>query len=140
MQKLDLNPPRKTLRQFGFAALFGFGLIALLAWWQWQASVTLVLAFLVLGVLLAVEAALDLGFSILLRPVYVLMTLIAIPIGFVVTHVLLGLIYFVLFTAFGLFFRLRGKDPLDRAWDPHAKSYWHERKRQRTPASYLRLY
>ena len=31
---LDLNPDRRTLRHFGFFALGGFGLLALLAWFE----------------------------------------------------------------------------------------------------------
>ena len=39
-----------------------------------------------------------------------------------------------------LFFKLTGRDKLKLKPDPDAKSYWHVRTEQRTPASYLRPY
>ena len=138
MLKLDLRPPRGNLIQFGWIALFGFGLFAALAHWKWGAPSWLSLGLAGLGLAMAACAAV--GAIAVIRPVYIGMIFIAMPIGFVVTHVLLGGIYYVLFTPVALFFKLRGKDPLDRRWDPAARTYWHARERQRTPGSYLRLY
>ena len=138
MLKLDLNPPRKTLIQFGWIALFGFGLFAGLARWKWGAADWLFYSLLGLGLVMAACAAL--GMTRAIRPVFIAMVMLAIPIGFVVTHVLLAAIYYVLFTPVAVFFRLTGRDPLHRAWDANAKSYWNVRQRQRSPASYFRLY
>ena len=33
--QIDLNPDTRTLRQFGWIALLGFGLLATLAWNEW---------------------------------------------------------------------------------------------------------
>jgi hypothetical protein len=52
--------------------------------------------------------------------------------------ILLGLIYYGMFTPVGLAFRVAGRDPLHRKLDRAAKSYWQVRAR--SPASYLRLY
>ena len=35
MIEIQLDPDEKTLRQFGFIALFGMGAIATLAWFEW---------------------------------------------------------------------------------------------------------
>lgn len=140
MLALDLHPPKKTLRQFATIAVVGFGAFAALAHWKWGAPSYVVWGLLGLGIWLGIEAGLDLVERGATRPVFVLMTLVAIPIGFVVSHLLLGSIYFLLFTPVALFFKLRGKDPLQRAWDAKATSYWHTRERPRSPASYFRLH
>ena len=78
-----------------------------------------------------------------LLPIYVLMMLIAIPIGFVISIVLLRLIYYLLFTPMALWFRIRGRDTMNRRLDPDRDSYWQDHRdisRPRTPSSYLRLY
>ncbi|MHC4851649.1 MAG: SxtJ family membrane protein, partial [Planctomycetota bacterium] len=76
----------------------------------------------------------------LVWPVFVLLMLIAVPIGYVVSAILLRLIYYLLFTPIALWFRLTGKDAMQRRFEPEADSYWTDRKDRRDPASYLRLY
>ncbi len=45
----------------------------------------------------------------------------------VVSPVVMGLLYFGLFTPMGAAMRLFGWDAMKRAWDPAAKSYWSRR-------------
>ncbi|MBF0212491.1 MAG: hypothetical protein HQM00_02870 [Magnetococcales bacterium] len=40
------------------------------------------------------------------------------------TPVIMGVIFFVVITPFALFFRLTGKDPLKRKFQPELPSYW----------------
>jgi hypothetical protein len=75
-----------------------------------------------------------------LRPLYVVLTALALPIGFVVSHVLMALIYYGLITPIGLYFRLRGRDPLKRKLDPQATSYWDAREPVRDRARYFRQF
>lgn len=48
-------------------------------------------------------------------------------IGGVVTTVILGAVFFLLFAPIGILFRLIGKDHLERKWDKAARTYWHAR-------------
>ena len=61
------------------------------------------------------------------RPFYVGLTALTFPIGWVVSHVVLGLVYYGLFTPLALVFRLMKRDELHCALDPEAKTYWHKR-------------
>jgi hypothetical protein len=45
----------------------------------------------------------------------------------VVSPVVMGLLYFGLFTPMGVAMRLFGWDAMKRTWDPAAKSYWSPR-------------
>jgi hypothetical protein len=78
-----------------------------------------------------------------LRPIYVVLMCITLPIGFVVSAVLLRVIYYLVITPMALWFKIRGRDAMNRRLDPEADSYWLDHRdvtRPRVPASYFRLY
>ena len=141
MLKLDLNPAPRVLRQFAIFAIVGLPLLAglvlrLLSAWSWSHP-----AFLLTGALgLAQAVLLSAGQGFLSRWLYVGLTTMALPIGFVVSHVLMAAIYYLLITPIGLVFRCIGRDVMGRKLDPQRSSYWHDRGPQRPPASYFRLY
>ena len=138
MLKLNLRPSEKELRQFSYISLAGFPLLAWLL-----LHVTLGLSSGVVWSVVAVgPVVLVLGMirPKLVWPVYVGLMLVALPIGFVVSTILLRLIYYLLFTPIALWFRLSGKDAMHRRFEPEADSYWTDHKGGRDPASYLRLY
>ncbi|MDP6930749.1 MAG: SxtJ family membrane protein [Planctomycetota bacterium] len=139
MIKLDLKPKNETVRQFGWIALFGFPLAGL-ALTQWPGSLPINTLWVLVGLGVACGLAAVANVPVILRPIYLAMTLLAFPIGLMISTVLLSTIYFLLFTPVGLFFRLTGKDPLERRIDPSAPTYWRTRGAQRAPSSYLRLY
>ncbi len=60
----------------------------------------------------------------LTRYIYVTLTALTLPVGFVVSLVLMGVFYFGLITPLGLVFRLIGRDILCRRFDPEARTYW----------------
>ena len=57
-----------------------------------------------------------------------------------VTHVLLTLVYAVAFIPIGLAMRFVGYDPLKRRLDPQAGTYWLERRRIRDVTGYFRQF
>jgi multisubunit Na+/H+ antiporter MnhG subunit len=63
-----------------------------------------------------------------LRPLYVGLTAISLPIGFVVSHLLMAIVFYGLLTPIALFFRMIGRDALQRRLEPSAKSYWQQRR------------
>lgn len=123
--EIDWNPGRRQLRVFGLSAL--------------AASVVLAGVFLLLWGLAPVWAIVVLaaGAAILLcslvapgpaRIVYIALSAIGLPIGFVVSFLLLAVFYFLLLTPIALLFRLIGRDPLHRRFDRGEDSYWIARK------------
>lgn len=147
MIKLDLKPKPRILRQFAWAALIALPLLAGLftrgdaRWWQlgsWNWSHPAVLV--TLGVAVVQLLACVAGFRWLTLGLYVVLTLVAFPIGFVLSHLLMGVIYYLVITPIGLCFRLIGRDPLGKRLDPSRPSYWHERGTPRPADSYFKLY
>ncbi len=129
MLDIDLRPDDRRLRQFGFIALAGFGALATMAWFE-----RLVFAFglgearlPVAGVLAGLgllSALLSLVCPRANRPLYVGLTLLALPVGYVVSYLLMGVLFYLLITPVGLFFKMIGRDPLHRRFDREAGSYW----------------
>ena len=138
MLKIDFNPPKDQLCQFGTIGLAGFTLIGAVATLQFGAPPVVGHIALALAAALGLLGAMEVTAPI--KPIYVGMMIIAWPIGMTLSLVMLALIYYGMFTPVAVFFRLTGRDPLARKLDPNAKSYWWVRETQRTPASYLRLY
>ena len=118
--QINTDPTRRQLNQFGFIWLgfvAFFGVIAffklgnpLLARGLWVAAVVVT----VVGWI----------FPRFMRWVFLGMSYLAFPIGFVVSHVVLAVVYYLVLTPIGLLTRLFGYDSMKRRFDPEAKSYW----------------
>jgi len=145
MVELNLRPDARTLRQFGWIALGGFGLLALLAWNGW-----LVFAHLGEGVRAPVAAALaalaggsaffSLVFPKANLPVYLGLTILAFPIGFVLSYLIMATLFYVVIAPIGLLLRLVGQDPLDRRFLPRSKTYWLDARLERPRESYFKQF
>jgi uncharacterized membrane protein YhdT len=137
MIKLELNPTDEQLSQFGWIALIGFPLVGYVITNSFGLGPTLLY---VLGGIGIATLLLSLVKPRLILPVFLGMSLIAVPIGFVISWVLMALVYYGLFTPVGLLFRLTGRDKLHKHPDPDAKTYWHDHGPQRSPASYFQMH
>ena len=62
-----------------------------------------------------------------MRLVFVGMSYLAWPIGFVISHVVLAMVYYLVLTPIGLLTRLFGYDSMKKSFNRDATSYWVER-------------
>ena len=144
--EIDWKPSEKHLRGFGTACVVAFGAFG--AWAMWRhsifgASLSPASAFrvaLALWALALVCGALRLAAPMWLRPLYVGMMAVSFPIGLVMSHVVVGIVFFGVVTPIALVFRLRGHDPLQRKFDRSATTYWTRRHPVADPARYLRQF
>ena len=136
MIQLDLHPDIRKLRQFGWVGLPGFAAFAAMSWFKF-ANPT---AAMVFGVLALLVPLIGLVAPKFLRIPYVVLTVLAYPVGFVVSHLVLGLIFYGIFTPLGLWFRLLKRDPLKRSMTPDEESYWEERPPARPARDYYRQF
>ncbi|MDZ7361455.1 MAG: SxtJ family membrane protein [candidate division KSB1 bacterium] len=72
-------------------------------------------------------ALLGLIAPILLKPIYKIWMSFAVVMGFIMTRVILTIVYFGLFTPMALAAKLFGKDLLKQRWDKSATTYWEKR-------------
>ena len=132
--EVNWNPPAKQLRSFGWICLVAFGAIG--AWVRYRHSLfgfdlraeTAVTTSGILWGIAALSAMLAALAPKGLRPLHVLLTAITLPIGMVVSHVLMAVLYYGLFTPVALIFRVMGRDALERRFEPDAATYWSRRK------------
>jgi hypothetical protein len=74
------------------------------------------------------------------RPVYVAWMIVAFPIGWLVSHLLLASIFFLVFTPIGWLLRATGHDAMKRKKNDSQSSYWETRPTPRKPADYFRQF
>lgn len=132
--EVNRDPTVRELRQFGFVWLAFLLLFAGLARWRFD-SPRVAAALAVLAVLVPVIGWVAPRF---MRWVFVGLSLVAFPIGFVVSHLVLALVYYGVITPIGLAMRAFGHDAMCRRLDPAASSYWVERERTTDPKRHFR--
>lgn len=120
MMEINWNPSRKELRQFGFLCLVFFGGLAALRYHR----AGLTTGVEVLAAAAAIGGILGAVAPQLLKWVFVGWIVAVFPIGWTVSHVLLGAIFFFVLTPIGLLVRAFGHDPMNRTLDRNAKTYW----------------
>jgi hypothetical protein len=143
--QLDLDPPQRLLRQFGFIACGAFSLLALCAWQQWlmfDADLGAARAP-VAGALVALGAG-SLLFS-LVAPranwaLYVGLSVVTYPIGFVLSYVIMGLLFYGIVAPTGLLMRLAGRELMPLGFERERASYWLESRPPRPAESYFKQF
>ena len=145
MVQINFDPDDRTLRQFGWIALVGFGFVAAIAWTE-----VLIFSFglgaakpWVAGIFAGLaggSALFGLVYPKANKPIFVGISLLTFPIGFVLSYVIMGTLFFGLIAPVAIFFKLTGRDPLRRRYDPDAPSYWTDARPARANASYFKQF
>lgn len=118
--EINKNPSRRDLMIFGLLFLAFAAIVGALFEWRTHAPGAARAVWIAGG---AITALFFLA-PPLRKPIYLGWSYVTFPIGFVLSHVILGFVYYVVFTIGGLGMRLAGKDPMTRKFDKAAKSYW----------------
>jgi hypothetical protein len=140
------DPSARQLRQFGAIGLLVLGALGASAYWR--ASV--------LGISLSADAATTTAYALwgaagacgllaavappALKWAFLGLSIVALPIGFVLSYVLLFSLYYFLFTPLGLGMRVFGWDPMMKKIDKDAASYWIRRGPPAPPRRYFNQY
>jgi hypothetical protein len=130
------RPTVRILRQFAGIWIVFFGATAIVQEVQaGRRTVAMVLALVALTI-----GPLGLVWPKVIKPIFLAWMLIAFPIGWVVSHAVLWLLYFGLFTPIAWIFRVRGRDELRLEPDPSASSYWVRKPSALDKSQYLRQF
>lgn len=131
--RINHQPNPSQLRVFAGAWLLFFGTLAAFTWVKDQRVAAMWLA--AGAVAIPVTGLLAPAW---LRLVYLGMCYATWPIGWVVSHAILALVYYVVLTPIGLTLRVFRYDPLSRRFDRSAESYWKARGVAPPPERYFR--
>ncbi len=134
---INTNPSVSQLRQFAciflraYCAVAGYVLFVRqnqisAAWVLWGAAV--------------VSEIVGLLAPKVVKPFFVGSMYATFPIGWVVSHVLLLIAFYLVLTPLGLIVRIFSHDPMTRKFDRGAKSYWIARKPALDSKRYFKQY
>ena len=134
--EINWRPSAKELRVFAILLVIFAGVVA------WVLASRLDAHVLGLSVLAVAVGLTGLGLAVprLIWPVYVVWMAAALPIGWVVSHVVMAAVFYLVITAIGLIMRGCGRDPMQRRFDPSAHTYWKPRPEENETARYFRQF
>jgi hypothetical protein len=133
---IQFDPSRKTLRQFaGLWLVFFTGLAA----WEYFGRAHPTFA-LILAILAVTVGPLGLIAPKALRPIYVGWMVLAFPIGWTISRVILAAMFYGVFTPVALIFRLIGRDALTRGRPADRATYWLPKPAPIDVRSYFRQF
>jgi saxitoxin biosynthesis operon SxtJ-like protein len=133
---IDWNPKPRSLRQFALAAGV-FCALATAYLWQRRGDIPIVWTIGTLGVTAGLLGSV---WPETVRYVYIAVMVATYPLGWLMSHIVLGVIYYGVFTPLALWFRLTGRDVLQRRFDPAAYTYWQPRRPAPPASQYLRQF
>ena len=113
--------PLPTDKSFGFTFAIAFAVIG--AWMAWKGSAYWIAALAVAAIFLLTAFA----FAKVLHPLNAAWMYIGHLLNRVVSPLVMGVIFFGLLTPIATVMRLRGRDVLQRGFDPARGSYWIKR-------------
>lgn len=128
----EISSDRKSLRSFGL--VMGGVLLVVVLIVTWKSGWSLTTAVWVITAASVLFIATALAAPQLLRTIHRLWMMFATILGYVMTRVILAVVFFAIITPIGLVLRAVGKDPLSKEPDSTLKSYWidkHYRTRDR---------
>lgn len=134
--RVNRNPSGKQLLQFAFAWLVFFALLAVFIGWRGAPSEWWI-GLLTLAVLVPLVGC---WFKGLLRIAYLGMAYLSWPVGIVVCHVILAVIYYLILTPTGIMLRIFKPNFFPKRPDASLKSYWQEGKANDEVEDYFKPY
>ena len=117
----NIKSEKSDLRKFGITVGLFLIVIAGFLFWRGKESFEILL---VSGLVLCV-----LGFTmpVVLNPIYWVWMILATILGWIMTRVILSLLFYVVISPIGMFSRLSGNKFIDLKWDKSKGSYWNAR-------------
>ncbi len=134
--EVNFNPSDKELRWFGLMLALFCGLVGALVYWRTGSSAAARVLWALGGALGVIYYAL----RPLRRPMYLGWMAAVYPIGWTISHLMFGFIYYLVLTPIGLLLRLGGWDPLQRHFEDEVRTYWLERRSPAETTRYFRQF
>ncbi|MGE5197259.1 MAG: SxtJ family membrane protein [Deltaproteobacteria bacterium] len=133
MEKLTFN--KNDLRKFGITLGLIFAVAALIIFLRHKQHA------LTFSIISAVFFLLGVTFPQLLKPPYRFGMLMSLILSWIITRIVLLVMFYVIFTPLGLIMRLFNPDILEKKIDRNKESYWKEKeKKEFNPADYEKLF
>jgi hypothetical protein len=133
--RINRNPSRRQLAVFCVLWAVFFGLLGVAA--LRRGTTSWAIAF---GVVAVCVPALGRIVPGMLRFIYVSSAYLTLPIGWVVSHLVLAGVYYAVLTPIGLAMRCFGYDPMGRSFNRASQTYWIARQEPDRVDRYFRQF
>ena len=120
----NIKSEKSDFRKFGITIGVILLIIAGFLFWKEKESFQILLTF---GVTLCI---LGIAIPFILKPIYWVWMIFATILGWIMTRVILSLLFYIIFTPIGLILRFFGKQFLELRWDQSKESYWNIKTNQ----------
>ena len=117
----NIRSEKSDLRKFGIT--FGLILLIIAGFLFWKEN-ELFQIILTIGVVLYV---LGITLTVVLKPIYLMWMIFATVLGWIMTRVILSVLFYAILTPIGLISRLFGKQFLELKWNKTDITYWNYR-------------
>ena len=119
----NIKSEKSDIRKFGITIGIILMIIAGFLFWKEKESYQI---FLTVGTILFVLGILV---PAILKPIYWIWMVFATILGWIMTRVILSLLFYIIITPIGLILRLFGKQFIELKWDKSNSTYWNYRSR-----------
>ena len=120
----NIKSEKSDLRKFGITIGVILLVIAGFLFWKEKESFQI---FLAIGITLFITA---ITIPFILKPVYWIWMIFATILGWIMTRIILSILFYVILTPIGLISRLFGKQFVELRWDKSNDSYWNFRSNE----------
>ena len=119
----NIKSEKSDLRKFGITIGVILLIIAGFLFWKEKESFQILLTF---GVTLCI---LGIAIPFILKPIYWVWMIFATILGWIMTRVILSLLYYIIFAPIGFISRLFGKQFIELNWNKTDSTYWKYRSK-----------
>ena len=117
----NIKSEKSDLRKFGITIGIILLAIAGFLFWKEKESFQILLTFGVISCIFGI------AIPFILKPIYWVWMIFATILGWIMTRVILSLLFYIIFTPIGLILRLFGKQFLELKWNRTNCTYWNYR-------------
>ena len=117
----NIKSEKSDIRKFGITIGVILLIITGFLFWKEKESFQILLIFSVTLCFLGI------AIPFILKPIYWVWMIFATILGWIMTRVILSLLFYIIITPIGLILRFFGKQFLELRWDKSKESYWNFR-------------
>jgi hypothetical protein len=131
---IPFRPTSATLRWF---AVFASAFLVGIGCWQVLVRENLLAGWILIGAAILVGAV-GLAWPMVLRPIFVGWMVLVYPLNWFISHLILAVVYYCIFTPVAIFFKMIRRDALCLRFRSDQESYWIDKRGGEGLRSYFR--
>ena len=116
---VEINISKTNIRHFGIIIGLIFFTISSIYLWKYN---TFNIYYIILGILIILIGYISPN---ILKPIYYIWMLLGNIMGWLITNILLCILYYIVIGSIALILRICGKKLLELNWDKSKESYWN---------------